>query len=172
MLVSERDKQTDLASLVKTAAERYREGLTLETHHRLASEGGAVSPRDRDRVMGEPNYYCEILPVGSPTDSEFASGQTQAVAHAFDIFLVYQFEEHSQYSGSTQQAFDLITEGLDPLGVLPGLRKASVRQIGGVPVTYRPPEQIDKDIVGLGQRGGSLDRAHRLQSQITLVEPS
>jgi len=172
MLVSERDKQTDLVGLVKSAAERHEGNLTVETHHRLASEGGVASPRDRDRVMGEPNYYCEVLPVGSPTDSEFASGETQAVAHAFDIFLVYQFEEHSQYSGSTQQAFDLITEGLSPLGVLPELREASVRQTGGVPVTYRPPEQVDKDIVGLGQRGGSLDRAHRLQAQITLVEPS
>jgi len=172
MLVSQRDKQVDLAELVETAAGRHKSGLTLETHHRLASEGGVASPRDRDRVMGEPNYYCEVLPIGSPTDSEFASGETQAVAHAFDIFLVYQFEEHSQYSGSTQQTFDLITEGLSPLGVLPELREASVRQIGAVPVTYRPPGQIDKDIVGLGQRGGGLDRAHRLQAQITLVEPS
>lgn len=172
MLVSERDKQTDLVEVVKTAAERYRDGLTVETHHRLASEGGVVSARDRDRVMGTPNYYCEALPVGSPTESELASGETQAVAHAFDIFLVFQFEEAKRYSGSTQETFDQITEGLDPLGVLPALRDESVRQIGGVPVTYRAPQNIDKDIIGLGQRGGQMDRAHRLQAQITLTEPS
>jgi hypothetical protein len=122
--------------------------------------------------MGSPNYYCEVLPVGGPTDAELTGGDTQAVAHAFDIFLVLEFEESSQYEGSTQEAFDLLVEGLSPKGILPSLRDASVRGIGGTAVTYQEPLAADYDIVGLGQRGGSLDRAHRMEVEISLTEPS
>lgn len=171
-LVSQRDKQIALRDAIKTAADRHKTGLTLETHHRLAAEFDVVSPRIRDKVMGDPNYYCEVLPAGSPTDESLTKGSPSAVAHAFDVWLVLEYEEAGSYSGSTQETFDNLTESLSPKGILPELRARSSETVNGNLVTFQDPTGADPNIVPLGERGGSFDRAHRLRFEITLTEPS
>lgn len=171
-LVSERDKQTDLGSVITAGADNYETGLTTETHHRLASDFDVVNRRTRREVMGDPFYYAEILPSGSPTGNQLASGSASAVEHAFEVWLIYEFEESDTYSGSTQETFDNITEGLSPNGILPKLREESVRQVSGKNVTYREPTNIDKDILPLGSDSGTWDRAHILQFEIAITEPS
>jgi len=170
-LVAERDKLTDLRDLVKSAAERHRSGLTIETHHRLANEPGVTSPRARDRVMGDPHYYCEVLPVAAPTAASTAGGQARAVGHQFNVWLALEYQDHEGYEGSTQEAFDNITSSLSPRGVLPELRETSTRDIAPFQVTYRDPEGVTKDIGVAGERSGSLDRIHYLDFNITIVEP-
>lgn len=171
-LVSQRDKQIALRDAIQTAADRHESGLTIETHHRLAAEYDVVSPRVRDKVMGDPHYYCEVLPDGSPTEDSYSGGDPSAVAHAFDVWLVYEYEESSGYSGSTQETFDNLTEGLSPKGILPELRAQSVETISGKPVTFLDPTQADTDIIPIGERSGAIDRVHRLSFTITLTEPS
>lgn len=172
ILVAKRDKLTDLRDLVKTAAERHRPGLTIETHHRLASEPGVVSPRRRDEVMGSPHYYCEVLPVGAPTEASAAGGRATSVAHEFNVWLALEYEESDTYEGSTQEEFDQIISSLSPKGVLPELRETSTRDIAPFQVTYRDPTGVTEDIGPAGERGGSLDRIHYLDFNITLVEPN
>jgi len=171
-LVPRRKKQEDLVGLVQTAAERHRSGLRIETHHRLASEPGVVSPRKRDQVMGSPHYYCEVLPTGEPTGDSFSSGKPSSVAHQFNVWLAFEFEEHTEYAGSTQETFDEITSSLNPKGVLPELRAASTRTVSPFRVTYQDPETVTVDVAPAGQRGGEMDRIHYLDFNITLIEPS
>lgn len=171
-LISQREKQLLLRDAVKTAADRHREGLTLETHHRLAAEFNIVSPRVRDDVMGRPAFYCEVLPESAPTDTSDTAGGAQSVAHSFDVWLALEYEEARGYEGSTQQTFDQLSEGLAPDGILPELRQRSVETINGKPVTVLDPGGVDFDIVPLGERGGDFDRAHRLTFNIALTEPS
>jgi len=171
-LVELAEKQADLMDVIRAAAERHRSGLTVERHHRIANEPGAVSARDRDRIMGSPHYYAEVLPTGSPTESETTGGDTTAVAHDFNVFFVFQYEDTDGYEGSTQEEFNAITESLDPKGVLPELRSTSTRNIGSLPVHYRNPTGNEMNIIPAGERGGSLDRVHLLDFNITLVEPS
>lgn len=171
-LVSQRDKQIALQDAIQTAADRHKTGLTIETHHRLAAEFDVVSPRQRDEVMGEPNFYAEVLATGSPTDADFTAGDPSAVAHGFEVWLAFEYEESSGYGGSTQETFDALCEGLSPKGILPELRARSVETVSGNAVTFRDPTGADFDIIPLGERGGSYDRAHRLQFEITLTEPS
>jgi len=171
-LVELADKQADLMNVVQTAAERHRSGLTIERHHRLANEPGAVSARDRDRVMGSPHYYAEVLPAGAPTETATTGGDATAVAHQFNVWLALQYEDTDRYEGSTQQEFNAITESLRPNGVLPELRDTSVRDVDPFKVLYRDPTGVDIDIIPAGERGGQLDRIHYLEFNITLVEPS
>jgi len=174
-LVSERKKQVDLVSLIEGAANNYVSGLTVETHHRLAAEYDQVSRNTVRSVMGDPYLYAEVLPSGSPTNASLTSGTASSVAHAFDVWMVYEYDEASSYSGSTQETFDNVTEGLDeqtPQGILPVVRDASTRTVDGLPITYQEPVDVDKNIIPLVQSGGSYDRVHRLQFEITIIEPS
>ena len=171
-LVSERDKQTDLVDLIRNAADQYETGIVVETHHRLASEFDQVSRRTLRNVMGDPFFYAEVLPSGSPTNAALTGGGTSSVAHAFDVWLAYEYEEGRQYAGSTQETFDNLTEGLSPDGILPALRGASCRTIANFKGTYGNPVDISKNIIPLTQEGGTYDRVHRLQFEITIQEPS
>jgi hypothetical protein len=171
-LASQRKKQIALRDAIATAAARHRDGLTLETHHRLAAEFNIVSPRVRDNVMGRPAYYCEVLPDTASTGASNTAGTAQSVAHSFEVWLAFEYEESDGYEGSTQETFDQLCEGLAPNGILPELRGRSVETIGGKPVTFLDPEGPDFDIIPLGERGGDFDRAHRLTFTIALTEPS
>lgn len=171
-LVSERTKQNEVETIVSNAAANYESGLTTEKHHRLASEYDAVSRNDRRNVMGNPYYYCEILPIGPQPITEYASGATSAVPHVFEVWLIYEWSDADPYSGSSQETFDDITEGLSPNGVMPALRDASTRSTGSGQVVIQEPAETGKDIIPLGQDGGKIDTAHRLITQVTVVEPS
>jgi len=171
-LIPRRKKQEDMVGLIQTAAERHRSGLQIETHHRLASEPGVVSPRKRDQVMGSPHYYCEVLPIGEPTGGSATAGTPTSVDHQFNVWLAFEFEEHTDYAGSTQETFDEITSSLDPKGVLPELRAASTRTVDPFKVTYLEPSNVTVDVAAAGQRGGEMDRIHVLDFNIILSEPS
>jgi|APHM01.1.fsa_nt_gi hypothetical protein len=140
-LVSQREKQILVRDAIKTAADRHRAGITLETHHRLAAEFNIVSPRVRDDVMGRPAYYCEVLPDSAPTDTSDTAGTAQSVGHSFEVWLALEYEESNGYQDSTQETFDNLCEGLDPKGILPELRDRSVEKVAGKPVTVLDPER-------------------------------
>jgi len=171
-LVSYRDKQTDLRDLIETAANNNTAGLTMKTHHKLVSEYDAVSRYDRRQVMGDPFYYCEVIGVGPGQSVEYASGESSAVPDTFDVWLVYEYTDAEPYAGSSQEAFDNIAHGLNPRGVLHAVRQESIRSVGGGKVSMGDPIEANTDIIPLGSDGGTIDRAHRLQFQVTIIEPS
>jgi len=113
-----------------------------------------------------------VLPVGEPTGASNTAGSPTAVDHQFNVYLVFGFEEHTDYAGSTQETFDEITSSLDPKGVLPQLRAASTRTVDPFKVTYSEPSNVTVDVAAAGQRGGEMDRIHVLDFNIILSEPS
>jgi len=167
-------KRQALAGRVKTAAERHvPHSWVVSQEHRLASEYGAVSRRDRREVMvpsdGDRDAYAEVLCIGSETIRTDTGGQAREVAHTFQIWLVYEFED-----GVTSSTWDDITEGTDPDGVATDLRQT--RGYYDTPegrILYQQPDFSGpqgggNDIIPLGDSGGQQDRAHRLQGTIRI----
>lgn len=167
-------KRQALADRVQTAAERHvSHSWVVSQEHRLASEYGAVSRRDRRSVMvpqnGSRDAYAEVLCTGSETLRADTGGQAKEVAHTFQIWLVYEFED-----GVTSSTWEAITEGTDPDGLATELRQTSgYYSTPEGKILYQQPsfsgaEGGGNDIIPLGDSGGGQDRAHRLQGTIRI----
>jgi len=171
-LVPQRAKQELVRDLIQSAANAIKPGLTINLHHRLASDYDAVSRRQRRKVMGDPFYYCELIATSPATPEEYAAGSTSAVPHTFNAWLTYEWADAEPYAGSTQETFDQLTEGLTPdKGILPILRNASHESTPEGPVVVRDPSVNQLGIAPLGQDGGGFDSGHVLDFDITVIEP-
>lgn len=165
------DKRSDLVSEVEAGANNVEAGITTEIHHKLPLLDAVESPRQRDKVYGDPPYYAEVLHNGAPEDAR-SPGTSRSVAHEFSVWFIYGYEPSDTYAGSTQEAFDNIVEGLNPEGILPRLRAIGVRTVSGNSVAYDPPTgPPDTDIVPIGDRNGAAEFVHQLTFTITLKEP-
>lgn len=172
-LVPQRTKQEEVRDVVRTAANNNNSGITVNLHHRLAAKyTPVVSRRQRQKVMGDPFYYCEILPTGPATERESAGGRSTSVAHSFAIWLIYQWTDAEPYAGSSQETFDNITENLNPQGVAVALRDASHRSTPDGPVVIQGPTGTDYDLQEIGHDGGGTDTVHVMTTTVTVIEPN
>jgi len=161
-------KRQALADVIRSAATQHvGHGINIEQRHRLVSEFGAVSRRDRRKVMVPSNtdttFYCELINGAQQTLRQDTGGAAQEVGHAFNVWLVYGYEDSA--SSST---WDKITEGHNPHGVTRELRqKEGYFPTPDGKILYQQPD-FTYDIIPLGTNGGGFDSAHVLQGTIRI----
>lgn len=121
----------------------------------------------RIRVMGDPTMYCEVLYAGlSENDQEDTAGTTVLDTDTFRVNLWYYYHDWSEYTQSSQAAFDNILFN-QHTGIITGLREVETLNPGayspGIPLSLTG---IETSVISLDESGVEL--AHFLTFTITI----
>jgi hypothetical protein len=133
-----REKRQELSDYIQGIA--TANGITLNIEFRPREKFIDMdSPKERNKVMGNPVRYVRIAHVGSPNGSDYpqsTNGRTtinnadRAAVHEFRVFLYYEYQDNDSYNRSSQKEFEDLIEGSN--GILPNLREAQGFQKDGV----------------------------------------
>jgi len=145
---TETDKHTALADFVESTLNNVKSGVRVETFFRAARTG---QKSERDRLMGDPVYYCEVGREGYRTGpGDVSSGQAPYMPeHEYGIRLWHEYEDEQ----SSKDIWDTLIE--DSGGLIRTLRQQEKITAGGNRYPIDQPQDVQEVVTRLSTRGGN-----------------
>lgn len=160
---TETDKRTALVDLIESTLSAVESGVTAIDRFRRRRTG---QKSERDDVMGDPVYYCEVQREGYDAEASTErspGGAPYLVAHVYGVMLWYEYED----TDAQKQAWDSLVEGEQ--GLVRTLRRQEEITDAGETYEVRQPQNVREFVTPLSNRGPDGELAWYLEFSLTTL---